>query len=92
MQHALSESRLVNAETNTSTHFQNKQSEFGTDRERRQGLATNESMEFIGRSNPLRSSCNIPCLGLHSDSTITVPRIIYKSDSESGGEDIEYGW
>ena len=88
LQHALSEPKLVNAGTNTTSYFQNSQTGFGTGRDRRQSLATDESMEFISRSNPLRSSCNIASVGLNSDSTITVPRIIYKSDSDSCEEEV----
>ena len=84
LQHALSEPKLVNAETNTTSYF--KESNRLSARRLRNEVTT--SVERF-QGNPLRNSCNVQIRTGFVDGTINVPKIIYKPDSES--EDEFYG-
>jgi len=85
LQHALSEPKLVNAETNTTSYFQEEQSCSARIGSRRLSTGIRESIESF-KSNPLRSSCNIEIHACRVDSTISMPKIIYKPDSDSDEE------
>ena len=84
LQHALSEPKLVNAETNTTSYFK----ESNRISARRLSNEIRTSVEGF-HGNPLRNSCNAEIRTRFVDSTINVPKIIYKPDSES--EDECYG-
>lgn len=90
LQHALSEPKLVHAETNTTNYFNQTQPIISVRVPNRQNTAVHMSTEFVSKNNPLRNSCNIELKSRISDVTITVPKIIYKSDSESCDEEIPY--
>ena len=80
LQHALSEPKLVNAETNTTNYFaSNKPGRLNT---RRQSDIARESSDSALNNNILRSSCKIDRIGLFNDATIHVPKIIYNPDSD----------
>jgi hypothetical protein len=81
LQHALSEPKLVNAETNTTSYFKDS-NRIST---RRLSNEIRTSVEGF-RGNPLRNSCNVEIRHAFVDGTINVPKIIYKPDSESDEE------
>ena len=85
LQHALSEPKLVNAGTNTTSYFQEDQNCSARIGSRRLSTGNRESIESF-KSNPLRSSCNIEIHACRVDSTINMPKIIYKPDSDSDEE------
>jgi SCL-interrupting locus protein N-terminus len=90
LQHALSEPKLVNAETNTTSYFNDSQPIAPTKILRRQSTVVRDNIEVKSKFNPIRSSCNIEPTKNLSDTTITVPKIIYKYDSESCDEEVQF--
>lgn len=85
LQYALSEPKLVNAETNTTSYFEEDQNNSARIGSRRLSTGIRDSVESF-RSNPLRSSCNVEIHACRVDSTINMPKIIYKPDSDSDEE------
>lgn len=83
LQNILTEPKYVNAETNTTSFFSKGKDSAMRFSNRRQSAGIRESRDSIPISNPLRSSCNLELRSTRSDATITVPKIIYKPDSDS---------
>lgn len=87
LQNALTEPKFANAETNTTSIFSKSKDSGIRLNNRRQSAVVRESRDSIPLPNPLRSSCNFEMRSTKSDATITVPKIIYKPDSDSDDDD-----
>ena len=90
LQHVLTDSQLINAETNTTNYFNLKESQGENCSYLKGNRRRNENHDYTRMISTMRNSCFADFGRSLPDTTIDIPKIIYVSDNESCDEDSSY--